>query len=166
MPEIIQSDERLKKLYADVDEIQNEIGILTASAARRRAEFEQKRKELGLKRGSIGPSDAAMSKGKLQALEARLAGAQARIREIKTAVLREKIDGLFREFRYLDNQNLESLKQVGVMLKGKKFPSQTLGELEPTMAMSMAKAFINKDDPAIMDVAPFLDSYPRDFFNA
>lgn len=167
----LSPEEQLKKLENEIKVRQQEMARLIESIEGTKIKLNQAREKLGLPPTEEEPPSTFSEKDKLEKLKAEqealekqkeeLVNRQEKerlIREEKEKILQEKLDELFKEFEALSPRDLESISKSGKTREGKKVESSAMGELDPEVAKSLAKAFKEgiKMLPKILEVLPEL----------
>ena len=119
----------------------------------------------------LSPEEQLKNKEKLEKLQAeqkalekqkeKLISQQKKerlIREEKEKILQEKLDELFKGFEALTPRDFESIFKSGRTREGRNVESASMGELDPEVAQSLAKAFKEgiKLLPKILEALPEL----------
>jgi len=152
-PELLP-EEQLKNLEDGIGTKGQEITKLTESIEGTKSELDEARGELGLPPMEDEPPNTASDKEKLEKLQAErdalekqkeeLVSQQEKgnlIKEEKEKILQEKLDELFKEFEGFNPGDLKSILNKGKTKEGKNVESNSMGELDPEVAKSLAKAF-------------------------
>ena len=81
-----------------------------------------------------------------------------KMEEEKEKILQEKLDEIFKEFEAFTSRDLQSIFKSGKTRGGKNIESSSMGELDPEIAKSLAKAFKEgiKLLPQILELLPDL----------
>lgn len=150
----LSPEEQLKNLEGDIEARQKEITRLTESVEGTKAKLNEVREKLGLPPTEENPPSVFSEKDKLEKLQAEQEALEKQkeelisrqekerlIREEKEKILQEKIDELFKEFESLNPRDFESISKSGKTREGRNVESPSMGELDPEIAKSLAKAF-------------------------
>jgi len=150
---------------------QQEITRLTESVTSAKAKVDEIREALGLPPAKEDPPSVFSEKERLEKLLAEqevlekqgeeLISQEERerlIRAEKENILQEKLDEIFKEFESLNASDFESIFESGKTREGRNVESPSLGELNPEIAKSLAKAFKEgiKLLPKILETLPEL----------
>jgi len=164
-------EEQLKNLEGEMESRQQEMTRLTESIGGTKAKLNEAREKLGLPPTEEEPPSTSSEKDRLEKLQAEqealekqkeeLVSQQEKerlIREEKEKILQEKLDELFKEFEALTPRDFESIFKSGKTREGKNVESSGMGELDPEIAKSLAKAFKEgiKLLPKILEALPNL----------
>lgn len=167
----LSPEEQLKNLEDEMEARQQEMTKLTESIEGTKAKMNEARERLGLPPTDEEPPSTFSAKDRLKKLKAEqealkkqkeeLISQQEKerlIREEKEKILQEKLDELFKEFEALDPRDFESIFKSGKTREGRNVESPTMGELDPEIAKSLAKAFKEgiKLLPKILEALPKL----------
>ncbi len=167
----LSPEKQLTNLEEEAEARQQEITRLTESVERTKTKVNEMRKELGLPPNKEDPPSVFSETDKLKKLQAEqealekqreeLVSQEEReqlITEEKESILQEKLDELFNEFESLNTLDFESIFANGKTREGRNVESLSLGELDPEVAKSLAKAFKEgiKLLPKILETLPEL----------
>jgi len=167
----LSPEQQLTTLGEEGEARQQEITRLTESVKRTKAKVNEIRKELGLPPTEEDPPTVFSEKDKLEKLQAEHEALEKQreefisqrererlIREEKENILQEKLDELFKEFESLNTYDFESIFEGGKTREGTNVESASLGELDPEIAKSLARAFKEgiKLLPKILETLPEL----------
>ena len=124
--------------------------------AAKRIEGELTPEELEKLKTEEGPEQEALEKQKEELISQQ--EKERLIREEKEKILQEKLDELFKEFEALNPRDFESIFKSGKTREGRNVESPSMGELDPEIAKSLAKAFKEgiKLLPKILETLPEL----------
>ncbi len=150
----LSPEEQLKNLEDDIEARQKEITRLTESIEGTKAKLNEAREKLGLPPTEEDPPSVLSEKERLEKLQAEQGTLEKQkeefvsqqekerlIREEKEKILQEKLDELFKEFEALNPRDFESIFKSGKTREGRNVESPSMGELDPEVAKSLAKAF-------------------------
>lgn len=164
-------EEQLKNLEGEMEARQQEMTRLTESIEGMKAKLNEAREKLGLPPTEEEPPSTFSEKDKLEKLKAEQEALEKQkeelisqqekerlIREEKEKILQEKLNELFKEFEALNPRDFESIFKSGKTREGRNVESPAMGELDPEIAKSLAKAFKEgiKLLPKILEALPEL----------
>lgn len=147
-------EEQLKNLEYKMGTRQQEMVKLAELIEGTKTQLNEAREKLGLPPTEEEPPSTFFEKDKLEKLKAEQVALEKQkeelisqqekerlIRAEKEKILQEKLDELFKEFEVLNPRDLESVFKSGKTHEGRNVESSAMGELDPEIAKSLAKAF-------------------------
>ncbi|OGE82699.1 MAG: hypothetical protein A3B23_03310 [Candidatus Colwellbacteria bacterium RIFCSPLOWO2_01_FULL_48_10] len=148
----LETTEQLKSLNSQTELRQLGIDQLTKSVHADKKMLDKAREGLGLPPNDQDSPVASIEKGQMERLRAEQAAIEQERKELleqliqqeKENILREKLDGLFKEFKQLNEfspLDFESIFASGQTREGYNFESKTMGSLDPETAQSLSRMF-------------------------
>lgn len=157
-PEIeLTLEEQIGDLAHEAKIKQQQVPPLTQSIEGTKAQLGEIRQKMGLPQPDEEPPSVLSDQQRLEELQAEqealkkqqeeLEGKQVKegrerlIQEEKGRILQEKLDELFKAFEKLNPADLESILNGGKTREGRNVTTPSMGELDPQVAQSLARAF-------------------------
>ncbi len=157
-PEIeLTLEERLGDLAHVAEVKQQQVPPLTQSIEGTKAQLSEIRQKMGLPQSNEDPPSIQSDQQRLEELQAEQEalkkqqeeleaqqgkkGKEQLIQEAKGRILQEKLNELFKAFEQLNQTDLESILNSGRTREGRNVTTPSMGELDPQVAQSLARAF-------------------------
>ncbi len=150
----LSPEEQIEQMSKDIEVKQEEMARLSESIEGKKSALNAAREKLGLPPTEEDPPSVFSEKDKLEKLQAEREALEKQkeelisqkekerlIKEEKEKILQEKLDELFKEFEGLNPRDFESIFKSGKTREGRNVESPSMGELDPKIAKSLAKAF-------------------------
>ena len=150
-------EEQLGDLAHEAEVKQQQVPPLTQSIEGTKAKLSEIRQKMGLPQPNEEPPSVLSDQKRLEELQAEqkalkkqqeeLKGQQEKkgkeqlIQEEKGRILQEKLNELFKAFENLNPADLESILNGGRTREGRNVTTPSMGELDPQVAQSLARAF-------------------------
>lgn len=151
-PELSPEEQR-KNIGTAIETNQQGADRLNKSVEGDKTRLNEIREKLGLPPTEEDPQSVLHNKKRLEELQdersalekqkEKLISQQEKeklIKEEKEKILQRKLDALFREFKALSSNDLESISRDGTLM-GQNFESKSVGSLSPETAQFLARAF-------------------------